>query len=67
LVGSSTRTGTRICTKADGSHDKSLLPLSPHLSLEMDWVAGQPNTESYDKEMIGYHHRKTKNLRVKYL
>jgi hypothetical protein len=22
------------------SHDESLLPLSPHLSLEVDWVAG---------------------------
>jgi hypothetical protein len=51
-------TGTRICTKADDSHDELLLPLSPHLSLEVDWVVGQPDAESYDTEMTGYHHRK---------
>jgi hypothetical protein len=45
-AGSPTETGTRICTKACGSHDESLLPLSPHLSLEVDWVAGQPNAGS---------------------
>jgi hypothetical protein len=60
-------TGTRICTKADDSHDELLLPLSPHLSLEVDWVVGQPDAESYDTEMTGYHHRKKKNLRVKHL
>jgi hypothetical protein len=35
-AGSPTRTGTRICIKVGGSHDKSLLPLSPHLPLEVD-------------------------------
>jgi hypothetical protein len=50
-----------------GSHDESLLPLSPHLSLEVDWVAGQPNAGSCDTEMTGYHHKKKKNLRVRHL
>jgi hypothetical protein len=57
-TGSPTGTGTHICTKVGGSHDESLLPLSPHLPLEVDWVAGQPNTASYDTKMTGYHHRK---------
>jgi hypothetical protein len=39
-AGSPTGTGTRICIKVDGSHDESLLPSSPHLSLEVDWVVG---------------------------
>jgi hypothetical protein len=34
-----------------------LLPPSTHLSLELDWVAREPNTGSYDTEMIHYHHR----------
>jgi hypothetical protein len=66
-AGSPTRTGTRICTKAGGSHDESLFPLSPHLSLEVDWVAGQPNAASCDTERTDYHHRGKKNLWVKYL
>jgi hypothetical protein len=41
-----------------GSHDESLLPLSPHLSLEVDWVVGQPSAGTYVTERIGYHHRK---------
>jgi hypothetical protein len=45
-----------------GSHDESLLPLSPHLSLEVDWVAGQPNAGSCDTEMTGYHHKKKKEF-----
>jgi hypothetical protein len=65
-VGSPTGTGTRICTKAGGSHDESLLPLSLDLSLVVDWVAGQPNAGSCDIKRTGYHHRK-KNLRVKHL
>jgi hypothetical protein len=40
-TGSPTRTDTRICTKVGGSHDESLLPPSPHLSLEVDWVSGE--------------------------
>jgi hypothetical protein len=44
------------------SHDESLLPLSPHLSFEMDWVAGQPNAGSCDMERTGYHHRKKKEF-----
>jgi hypothetical protein len=67
-VGSPTRTGTRICTKTGGSHDESLLPPSPHLTLEVDWVAGQPNAGSCDMERTGYHHmKKKKNLWVKHL
>jgi hypothetical protein len=67
LAGSPTGTGTRICTKAGGSQDESLLPLSPHLSLEVDWVAGQPNAGSCDTERTGYHRREKKNLQVKHL
>jgi hypothetical protein len=37
--------GTHICTEAGASHDESLLPLSPHLSLAVDWVAGNPTLE----------------------
>jgi hypothetical protein len=66
-TGSSTGTGTRICTKAGDSHDESLLSLSPHLSLEVDWVAGQPNAGSCDTKRTGYHHRGKNNLRVKHL
>jgi hypothetical protein len=61
-AGSPTRTSTRICTKEGGPHDESLLPLSPHLSLEMDWVVGQPNAGSCDMERTGYHRREKKNL-----
>jgi hypothetical protein len=43
LAGSPTQTGTRICTKVGGSHDESLLPPSPHLSLEVNFVVGEPN------------------------
>jgi hypothetical protein len=56
-AGSPTEISIRICTKMGGSHDESLLPLSPHLSLEVDWVARQPNVGSYDTERTGYHHR----------
>jgi hypothetical protein len=66
-AGSPTRTGTRICTNMGDSHDESLLPLSPHLSMKVNWVAGQPNTESCNTEMNGYHHREKKNLWVKHL
>jgi hypothetical protein len=65
-TGYPTGTGICICTKAGGSHDKLLLPLSPHLSLDVDWVVGQPNAISYDTETTDYHHRGKKNLRVKH-
>jgi hypothetical protein len=42
-VGSPTQNDTRICTKAGGSHDESLLPPCPHLSLEVHSVVGEPN------------------------
>jgi hypothetical protein len=61
-AGSPTGTGTRICTKVDGSHDESLLSSSPHLSLEVDWVVGESNTGSYDTERTDYHHRETKGF-----
>jgi hypothetical protein len=61
-AGSPTGTGTRIWTKAGGSHDESLLSPSPHLSLEVNWVAGQPNARSCDTKRTGYHHRKTKEF-----
>jgi hypothetical protein len=61
-VGSPIGISTRICTKAGGSHDESLLPPSPHLSLEVDWVAGPPNAGSYDTKRIGYHRRETKEF-----
>jgi hypothetical protein len=48
-----------------GSHDESLL--SPYLSLEVDWVAGQPNAGSCDTERTIYHHTEKKNLWVKHL
>jgi hypothetical protein len=38
-------------------HTTRWIPLSPHLSLEVDWMAGQPNAGSCDTEMTGYHHR----------
>jgi hypothetical protein len=60
-AGSPTETGTRICTKAGGSHDESLLP-PPHLSLEVDWVVEQPNVESCDTKRTGYHHKETKEF-----
>jgi hypothetical protein len=41
--------------------------LCPHLSLEVDWVAGQPNAASCDTERIGYHHTEKKNLLIKHL
>jgi hypothetical protein len=56
LVGLLTGTGTCICTKVGGSHDESLLPPCPHLSSEVDWVAGQPNAGSCDMERTSYHH-----------
>jgi hypothetical protein len=62
LVVSPTRTDTRICTKASGSHDESLLPPSPHVSSEVDWVVGQPNAGSYDTKTTRYHHRETKEF-----
>jgi hypothetical protein len=61
-AGSPTRTGTRIRTKAGGSHDESLLFSSSHLSLEVDCMAGQPNTGRYDTERTSYHHRETKEF-----
>jgi hypothetical protein len=57
LVGSPTVTGTHICTKVGSSDDESLLPPSPYLSLEVDWVAGEPNAGSCDTERTHYHHR----------
>jgi hypothetical protein len=57
LAGSPTGTGTHICIEASDSHDELLLPPSPHLSLEVDWVAGEPNARSYDTERTHYHHR----------
>jgi hypothetical protein len=54
-VTSSTGTGAHICKKAGGSHDKSLLPPSPYLSLEVDWVAGKLVVGSYDMKRIDYH------------
>jgi hypothetical protein len=62
LAGSLTGTGTHICTKAGGSHDELLLSPSPHLSLKVDWVAGQSNARSCSTERIGYHHRETKEF-----
>jgi hypothetical protein len=56
-VGLPTGTGTHICTKVGGSHDESLLPPSPHLSLEVDWVVGQSDVGSCNTERTGYHHR----------
>jgi hypothetical protein len=39
-----------------------LLPPSPHLSLEVDWVMGEPNAGSCDMERTDYHHRKTEEF-----
>jgi hypothetical protein len=61
-AGLPTRTGTRICTKVGGSHNESLLPPSPHLSLKIDWVVGEPNAGSYDMKRTSYHHRETKEF-----
>jgi hypothetical protein len=58
LAGSPTGTGTHICTNAGGSHNESLLPFSPHLSLEV----GQSNAASCDTERTAYHHRKKKEF-----
>jgi hypothetical protein len=44
-----------------------LLSLSPHLSFEVDWVAGQHNAGSCDTERASYHHRGKKKLWVKHL
>jgi hypothetical protein len=43
-AGSPTQTGTHICIKVSGSHDESLLPPPPHMSLEVDSVVGEPNS-----------------------
>jgi hypothetical protein len=61
-AGSPTGTGTHICTKAGGSHDESMLTPSPHLSLEVDWVAGEPNAGSCNTERTDYHHRETEEF-----
>jgi hypothetical protein len=62
LAGSPTWTGTCICTKVNGSLDELLLPPSLHLSLEVDWMAEEPNAGHCDMERTHFHHRETEEF-----